>query len=158
MIFVTLGTQDKPFDRLLAKLDEMIEKGIIHDHLIVQAGSTKYESKHMKIIDYIDMDTFNSMIEQCDLMITHAGVGTIINGINQNKKILAVARRAEYGEHENDHQVEITTKFSEMGYIVGCLDVEEIEEKFSLLDKLQVKPYVSNNEAFCKLVEVLIEK
>ncbi|NBK98634.1 MAG: exopolysaccharide biosynthesis protein [Erysipelotrichia bacterium] len=157
MIFVTLGTQDKTFERLLKKLDEMIEKGILKDEIIVQAGSTKYQSKHMQIFDFIDMDTFNHYIEDCDFMITHAGVGTIINGINHGKKVLAVARREKYGEHENDHQVEITTKFNDLGYIVGCTEVDEIEEKFPLLDGLKVKPYASNNQNFCRLIEKLIK-
>lgn len=157
MIFVTLGTQDKTFERLLIKLDEMIDKGIIKDKLIVQAGSTKYTSKHMQILDYIDMNQFNSYIEECDYMITHAGVGTIINGINHGKKVIAVARREKYGEHENDHQVEITTKFMKMGYIIGCIDVDELEDKYTLLDSLVVKPYQSNNLEFCNLMVKLIE-
>lgn len=158
MIFVTLGTQDKTFERLLVKLDQMIDKGIIKDDLVVQAGSTKYNSKNMKILDFIDMNQFNSYIENCEYMITHAGVGTIINGINHGKKVIAVARREKYGEHENDHQVEITTKFTKMGYIIGCIDVDELEEKFTLLDELVVKPYQSNNLGFCSLIENLIEK
>lgn len=158
MIFVTLGTQDKTFERLLIKLDEMIDKGIINDDLIVQAGSTKYNSKNMQILDFIDMNQFNSYIEECDYMVTHAGVGTIINGINHGKKVIAVARREKYGEHENDHQVEITTKFTKMGYIIGCVDVNELEEKYSMLDDLVVKPYQSNNFKFCEIIEELIEK
>lgn len=157
MIFVTLGTQDKSFERLLVKLDEMIDKGIIKDEIVVQAGSTKYRSQNMKIFDFIDMDHFNQCIENCDFMITHAGVGTIINGINHGKKVLAVARRVKYGEHENDHQVEITTKFTKLGYIVGCIDVDELETQYSLLDNLVVKPYQSNNLDFCKLIESMIE-
>lgn len=158
MVFVTLGTQDKTFERLLIKLDEMIDKGIINDDLIVQAGSTKYNSKNMQILDFIDMNQFNSYIEECDYMVTHAGVGTIINGINHGKKVIAVARREKYGEHENDHQVEITTKFTKMGYIIGCVDVNELEEKYSMLDDLVVKPYQSNNFKFCEIIEELIEK
>lgn len=157
MIFVTLGTQDKTFERLLAKLDEMVDKGIIKNDLIVQAGSTKYVSKNMEILDFIDMNQFNTYIEDCDFMITHAGVGTIINGINHGKKVIAVARREKYGEHENDHQVEITTKFTKMGYIVGCIDVDELEDKYKLLDDLVVKPYQSNNLEFCDLMEKLIK-
>ncbi|MBS6373909.1 MAG: hypothetical protein KH431_04775 [Erysipelotrichaceae bacterium] len=158
MIFVTLGTQDKSFHRLLEMIDKMIDLGIINDEIIVQAGSTKYESNYMQIFDFIDMDAFSKFVADCDLMITHAGVGTIINGINHGKKIMAVARREKYGEHENDHQVEITTKFSHMGYIVGCLDVNEMIDKFAELKTLKVKPYISNNEAFCALIEKFINE
>lgn len=157
MVFVSLGTQDKSFVRLLIKIDDLIEKGIIQDEVIVQAGCTKYESKYMQIFDFIPMERFNEYIERCDYMITHAGVGTIINGINHNKKVVAVARRVKYGEHENDHQVEITTKFSNTGHIIGCLEVEELEEKLLLLDTFEVKPYESNNHNFCEIIKKLIE-
>lgn len=156
LIFVTLGTQDKPFTRLLVKLEEMIDAGMIQEPVIVQAGSTSFQSKHMQIFEYIDMTKFNDYVEQCDMLITHAGVGTIINGINHGKSIMAVARRAKYGEHENDHQVEITTKFSNLGYLIGCLDVEEVEREFPKLKGFQTHPYESNNLAFCSLVEKLI--
>lgn len=156
MIFVSLGTQDKSFIRLLMKIDEMIETKMIQDEVIVQAGSTKYESKNMKVLNFIPMNEFNTYIEKCDFMITHAGVGTIINGINHGKKVIAVARRKKYGEHENDHQVEITTKFEDMGYIIGCKDVNELESKFSLLEELIVKPYESNVIKFCEMIDNLI--
>lgn len=157
MIFITLGTQDKSFERLLIKIDEMINKGIINGEVVVQAGSTKYKSENMNIFDYINMDEFNGYIENCDFMITHGGVGTIINGINHGKKVLAVARREKYGEHENDHQVEITKKFTDMGYIVGCIDVDELEDKYPCLEELVVKPYQSNNLKFCNIIENLIK-
>ena len=158
LIFVTLGTQDKPFTRLLDALEALIQKGIIQDEVIVQAGSTRYKSNHMKILDYIEMTKFNQYVEQCDILICHAGVGTIINGINHDKSIMAVARRAQFGEHENDHQVEITTKFSKLGYIVGCLSVEEVEEKFPLLKGFKTHQYESNCLAFCALVKKLIDQ
>lgn len=156
MIFVCLGTQDKSFIRLLMKIDEMIEAKMIQDEVVVQAGSTKYESKNMKVLNFIPMNEFNTYIENCDFLITHAGVGTIINGINHGKKVIAVARREKYGEHENDHQVEITTKFEDMGYIIGCKDVIELESKFSLLEELIVKPYESNAKQFCEIIDKLI--
>ena len=157
MIFVTLGTQDKLFDRVLTKLDELIEKGVINGEVIVQAGSTKYSSKYMEILGFIDMNRFNDYVERCEYMITHAGVGTIMNGINHGKRVLAVARRVQYGEHENDHQVEITEKFEKMGYIVGCINIDELEEKIDLLENFEVKQYKSNNTNFCNRIEELIE-
>lgn len=139
-------------------LDKMIDQGIIEDTIIVQAGSTKYKSNHMQIFDFIDMNDFSKYVADCDVMITHAGVGTIINGINHGKKVMAVARREKYDEHENDHQVEITTKFRDMGYIVGCLDADEMIDKYAELKSLHVKPYISNNKAFCTLIEKLINE
>ncbi len=158
MIFVTLGTHDKTFERLLMNIDELIDKGVIQGDVIVQAGKTNYSSKNMKIFDFIELNRMNQYIEKCDYMISHAGVGTIMNAINHQKKIIAVARRAKFGEHENDHQVEITTKFSDFGYILGCTEVEELEEKIKMIDQFKTKPYESNNQSFCDLIDSMINE
>ncbi len=158
MIFVTLGTQDKTFERLLIKIDELIEKKVIDEEVIVQAGKTVYTSKHMEIFDFKEMDEINKYVESCSYMITHAGVGTIMNGLSHHKKIIAVARRAQFKEHENDHQVEITKKFSDLGLILGCLDVDELENAVNKVNDFQPNEYHSNQLSFCRLIEEMIEK
>ena len=81
MIFVTLGTQDKEFTRLLEAIDREIEKGNIKERVVVQAGYTKYESKNMEIFDLISTDEFNKYIKSADLIITHGGAGSILTAI-----------------------------------------------------------------------------
>ena len=63
MILVTLGTQDKTFIRLLEKIDDLIEKGLIKDQVVVQSGYTKYHSSNMEIFDLIPQDEFNSLMD-----------------------------------------------------------------------------------------------
>ena len=116
MILVTLGTQDKNFTRLLDAVQKQIDNGNIKDEVIVQAGCTKYESKDMKIFDLIDREEFSELISKCDLLITHGGVGSILTGLKNNKKVIAAARLAKYKEHMNDHQLQIIEKFSKSGY------------------------------------------
>ena len=158
MIFVTLGTQDKKFHRLLDEIQRLIDKKVIDEEVIVQAGQTKYTSNDMKIINFVTMDDFEKYIQNCRFLITHGGVGSIINGLNHSKKVIAVARLAKYVEHENDHQVEIVKEFSEKSYILGCLNVEELEEKLNLIDEFEPQMYTSNKEYFCSLVNELIMK
>ena len=62
MILVTLGTQDKEFPRLIQAVEKQIELGNIKDEVIVQAGSTKYKSNKMKIVDYIPIKEFSSLL------------------------------------------------------------------------------------------------
>ena len=66
----------------------------------------------MKIFDLIPMDEFDEMIKKCDLLITHGGVGSIITGLKNNKKVIAAARLSKYNEHVNDHQLQIIDNFS----------------------------------------------
>ena len=103
MIFVSLGTQDKPFVRLL----DYLEHSNIKDKIIVQAGFTDYESKKFEIHKYLDKDDFDKYIDEADLVICHGGVGTIVSCLNKNKKVLAVPRLSKYKEHQNDHQLQI---------------------------------------------------
>ena len=86
MIFVTLGTNDNSFERLLKAIDKEIEKGTIKDKVIVQAGCTKYTSKNMEILDLVPREEFDRLISECDLLITHGGVGSILTGVNNGKK------------------------------------------------------------------------
>ena len=118
MILVTLGTQDKSFKRLLEAIDRQVELGNIKDKIVVQAGCTKYESKNMEIFDLIPMEKFDDLIKSCDLLITHGGVGSIITGLKNDKKVIAAARLEKYKEHTNDHQLQIIENFSNDGYIL----------------------------------------
>ena len=99
MIFVTLGTQDKGFPRLLEAIDKEIEKGIIKEKVVVQAGLTKYESSNMEIFDLIPADKFEDYVEKADLVITHGGAGSILTAIKHHKKVIAAARLSKYKEH-----------------------------------------------------------
>ena len=83
------GTKtDRPeFKRLLDIIEDAIENNIIKEEVVVQAGSTKYDSKNMKIFDVIPMNEFDKLMKKCDILITHGGVGSIITGLKNNKKI-----------------------------------------------------------------------
>ena len=71
------------------------------------------------------MDDFDKLMNECDLLITHGGVGSIISGLKKNKKVIAVARLAKYKEHMNDHQKQIVDNFSDAGYILKSLGYDE---------------------------------
>jgi UDP-N-acetylglucosamine transferase subunit ALG13 len=158
MVFVTLGTQDKPFDRLLKAIDKEIEKGNIKGEVVVQAGCTKYESKNMKIFDLIPLDEFDELMGKCDFLITHGGVGSIVTGLNKDKKVIAVPRLEKYGEHINDHQLQIIENFDKEGYIIGCTNLDELGEKLKMLKDFKPKKYKSNRDNMIKLVCSIIDK
>lgn len=153
MIFVILGTQDKTFERLLKAIDKKIDEGKIKEKVVVQAGSTKYESKNMVIFDYISMEDFNSYIKKADYIIAHGGAGTIINSLRENKKVLAAARLSKYGEHENDHQKQIISNFTKEGYILELDDFDKVDIKLEDLKKFKPKKYNSDNSKMLSLVE-----
>ena len=126
MIFVTLGTQDKDFSRLLKAIDEEIKRGNIKEKVVVQAGYTKYSSDNMVIFDLIPTDEFNELIEKSSVIITHGGVGNILSAIKNNKPIIAAARLKRFKEHTNDHQKQIIKEFSDAGYILELRDFNKL--------------------------------
>ena len=158
MILVTLGTQDKTFVRLLDEIDKLINKRIIKDKVIVQAGFTKYSSDNMELFDLIPQDEFNNLMSKADLVITHGGVGNIISALEKNKKVIAVPRLAKYKEHINDHQTQIIAKFSALGYIIGLQDVGELENAFKKVKKFKPQKFVHDNSKMLNLVSKLIDK
>ena len=155
MIFVILGTQDKKFPRLLDALQKKIDEGKISkkEEIIVQAGSTKYESKNMKIIDYMSVRKFEECIDRADLIICHAGVGTILTALKKGKKIIAAARLKQYGEHVNDHQLQILDNFTAEGYILALEDFDKIDLLIKQAKRFTPAKFKSNKSYFLRQLE-----
>lgn len=160
MIFVTVGTQDKEFKRLLEMVDDLSIKNIITEDVIVQAGYTVYEPKSPKMIihDFFTQDELNKYIKECKYLITHGGEGSIITGIRANKKIIAVPRYAKYMEHTNDHQLDIVTEFERQGYIVAVYDNDKLEDKIKELENIKQKEFKSNTQNIIKILKDYIDK
>ena len=150
MIFVTLGTQDKTFPRLLKCIEDNIKKGVIKDKVIVQSGSTKYKSKVMDVKEFVDRDEFKKYLTDADLLITHGGVGTILDGLKHNKKIIGCARLEEYGEHVNNHQVQLLERFDEDGYIIYAAQFENFSMYYDKIKTFKPKKYKFNQDTFNK--------
>lgn len=158
MILVTLGTQDKEFTRLLKAIDREIEKGVITDKVVVQAGCTKYESKNMEMFDLIPANEFDEYIKKADLIITHGGAGSILTAVKNNKKIIAAARLAKYKEHTNDHQRQIIEEFSKQGYILELKDFNKLGKLIQKSKSFKPKKFTSNTKNMIQLVSNYIEE
>ena len=155
MIFVILGTQDKQFTRLLDDVEKCIKKGLIKEKVVVQAGHTKYESKNMEIFDFVNPSDMKDYIKKSKYIITHGGVGSILDSLKCNKKVIAVARLSKYKEHTNDHQLQIIDEFTKLGYIIDGSN--NLEKAIKNLDNFKLNKYQSNNENFIKLISDYID-
>ena len=157
MILVLLGTQNNSFHRLLEEIQRNIDNGNIKEEVIVQKGYTKFESKDMTLYDELPMDQLIKLIEDANLVITHGGVGSIISSIEKGKKVIAVPRLKKYKEHVNNHQLDIVKSFNEMGYIIGVIEVEELEDALKNVSTFEPKKYIKNTGNILKIVEDFIE-
>ncbi len=158
MILVTLGTQDKGFERLLKQVDEEIKKGNIKEKVIVQAGYTKYESVNMEIFDLIPADEFDDLVSKARLIITHAGAGSILSAVKKGKVVIAAPRLKKYGEHTNDHQLQIAKEFADKGYILELRDFQKLGKLLEKSKTFKPKKFVSNTPNMIKLVSDYIEE
>ena len=123
MVLVTVGTQKQSFERLinLVKTSKELKK----EELVIQRGYTKCNnSKRIHSFDFIPMEEMDKYIEESDFVIAHGGVGTIFSAIKKGKKVIAVPRLEKYGEHINDHQIEICEEPEKEGYILYYRDGE----------------------------------
>lgn len=102
MIFVTVGTQ-LPFDRLLSLVDNWASGR--EQEIIAQTGSTKVFYSNITAVDNFSPDRFSEIFGKADLIVSHAGMGTVINALSQRKPIIIFPRRASLAEHRNDHQL-----------------------------------------------------
>lgn len=158
MIFVTLGTQDKGFPRLLEAIDKQIKKGNIKEKVIVQAGLTEYESENMEIFDLVPQKEFDKYVAEASLIITHGGAGSILTAVKKGKKVIAAARLAKYKEHNNDHQLQIVKEFSDKGYILELSDFDKLDNVLEKAKTFKPKKYISNTKNIEDLVVKYIEE
>lgn len=141
-----VGTQDKPFARLLDAVNDYAKKA--KDKIIVQRGLTPYESKYMDVHDFFSPEETDKLIKEADIIICHGGVGTITTALKYHKPVIAAARLKEYGEHTNDHQKQIIEKFTDNGYILELKDFSQLDKLIKETKTFKPKEFKSNNKVF----------
>ena len=138
MIFVSVGTHSQQFDRLLKEVDSLIENGIIKERVFAQTGHSEYKPKKYKYTKFLSLEEFDKMVGKCSLFITHSGEGNVGTGLQKEKKMIVVARRKIYGEHTNDHQLELAKAIKREKQAIVC-DVEGIEDALKKVKSLKLK-------------------
>lgn len=157
MIFVATGTQKFPLDRLLRTVDVLIEKGVITEEVFAQTGSSTYQPRHYGFTPFMGKEEFDEKVERSDLLITHSGVGTIISGMQRGKGIIVYPRLAKYGEHVDDHQLQIAKAFSGQGYVLLCAEEDDLGEKISEAKHRSFAVYRSQREQVLGTVRDFLE-
>ena len=156
MIFVTVGSQKFPFDRLIKQLDQLVAEGVIKDTVFAQIGSCTYEPQHIQYERFVDRKRFAELIDQCDMLITHGGEGAIMTGLLHGKKLVAVVRYGKYGEHVNDHQLMIVKALESLNHIVAVYDEDNLGDKIALARVKTLVPYQPGNNEIIKTITSFI--
>lgn len=124
MIFVTVGTHEQPFNRLIQKVDELKKDGIIQDDVIIQTGFSTYKPKYCQWSKLIPYQQMVKNVAEARIVITHGGPASFIMPLQIGKTPIVVPRQHQFNEHVNDHQVEFARNVAQkMGTIIPVEDM-----------------------------------
>ena len=162
MIFVTVGTHEQPFNRLVEKVDLLKRENAIQEEVVIQTGFSTYIPQYCtwkKMFPYPDM---LENVEKARIVITHGGPSSFIMPLQVGKIPIVVPRQKQFGEHVNDHQVDFVRQVQErMKNIIVLENIEELYEKISCYDQLihSVDAKLqSNNAFFSSELEKIVEQ
>ena len=116
--FVTVGSHDAPFDRLLAVVDDAADAGLLPAPITVQAGVSTRRQRHGTSTAFLSPEEFREAVLRADVVVSHAGAGAVATALRVGKVPLVMPRRAALGEHVDDHQVQLVARLDEMGLVV----------------------------------------
>lgn len=152
MIFITYGTQPHDF-RYLSTLVNQIDSKY---QVAVQLGESKniITRKNTEVYDYTDQ--FDKYVSECDILITHAGVGSIMTGLKSHKKVIVVPRLEEFAEHVDSHQLEVASKLSKNGHVYKFTRGGDINKAIEEVYENYYIPYESNTRKFVENIETIL--
>ncbi|MFC4386543.1 PssE/Cps14G family polysaccharide biosynthesis glycosyltransferase [Gracilibacillus marinus] len=157
MILVLLGTHELPFERLLVELEKLKKRNVIEEDILVQAGNTPFESEFLKIKDFVTYEEMDELYDKASIIITHAGTGSVITGLKKGKKVIAVPRLKKYGEHNDDHQLELASVFEQNNHVLVWNDDQELESVIKAIEDFNPEPFNSKRAQLLSVLEDFIE-
>lgn len=157
-IFITLGSQKFQFNRLLKAVDELCEKEIVDAAgVFAQIGYSDYLPRKYSYKKFLDRDEFSKEMGKADIVITHGGTGAIIGAVKKGKKVIAVPRLVKYGEHVDDHQLQLIKQFDELNLICPCRDTNKLSDALDTVRKASYNGYESNTSNIISSIEEYIK-
>lgn len=156
MIFVTVGTHEQQFNRLVEYMDSLD----LAEEVIIQSGYSDYVPKNCKFEKMLPYQRMLESVENARIVITHGGPSSIMLPLQMGKIPIVVPRQKEYGEHVNDHQVEFVQKISQSIDIIPVYDIQnlgEIIQKYENIVAGEVK-LKTNNAEFNRKLEELVDR
>ena len=157
MIFVTVGTHEQQFNRLVEYMDKWAAE---HDeNVIMQTGYSTYEPKHCEWDKLFPYQKMVEMVNEARVVITHGGPSSFIMPLQIGKTPIVVPRQYKYNEHVNNHQVKFCKEVeSRMGTIVVVEDIEKLGGVIESYDEIKKEGNnTSNNAKFCEELDSIVD-
>ncbi len=162
MIFVTVGTHEQQFNRLLEYMDNLKKNGLIEDDIVIQTGYSTYEPKCCKWKKFYPYMEMLKMVNQAKIVITHGGPSSFIMPLQIGKIPIVIPRQKKFNEHVNDHQLEFCNEVAKRdSTIIVVNDINDLENIIRKYDKIvshMKNGRKSNNAEFCKKLEKIVNE
>jgi UDP-N-acetylglucosamine transferase subunit ALG13 len=129
VIFVTVGTWRSGFDRLVKAIDDLVAGGIITDDVVAQVGHGSYQPAHVEALGFCSPCEIDAYIRKAQVVISHAGMGTIIQTLECGKPLVVVPRKPEFGEVDNDHQFSTAKQLEAEGKVLVAYEATDLPER-----------------------------
>ena len=161
MIFVTVGTHEQQFNRLIEYVDNLKKEKIIEDEVIMQIGYSTYEPKYCKWQKLYPYHEMIKLVNEARIEITHGGPSSFIMPLQVGKTPIVVPRMFKFDEHVNDHQVEFAKAVEDrMKSIITITEIEKLGNVIMNYDAIKVRYNCfssSNNLNFCNHLENIVD-
>lgn len=124
--FVALGTHSKQFNRLLKALDSLVASKKIKGKIFAQIGNSTYEPKNFPFKKFLTPKEYERKMKSADIIISHAGAGSIITALKYEKPLVVVPRLKRFDEHTDDHQIDLAKALDEKGKAIAVLNLRNL--------------------------------
>lgn len=162
MIFLTVGTHEQPFNRLVKYIDNLKRDGVIEDDVIIQTGFSTYEPRYCKWSKLFPYKEMVQNVVDARIVITHGGPASFIMPLQVGKIPIVVPRQHSFNEHVNNHQVEFVKAIAErMGTIIPLYEIEKVSEVLMNYEDIVAdmpSGISSNNIGFNRHLEVIVNR
>lgn len=158
LIFVCLGSREYQFDRLLIELDQIVEEELISEDIFAQIGKSIYKPKNFQYTDFLSSADFEKYQEKASLIISHGGTGALINALKKGKSVIAVPRLAKFGEHIDDHQVEVASILEREGYLKCVIDIKDLHNVIKEMKKNPINKKYDKNSQVISIIRDFIKR
>lgn len=162
MIFVTVGTHEQPFNRLVKKIDDLVADGTIKEKVVIQTGFSTYQPVHCDNHKMMSFEEMQDALKEARIVITHGGSSSFIESLQFGKVPIVVPRQEKYHEHVNNHQVDFTELIDKrMNNIIPVYDIDQLAntiEKYDEVVKTKNSGESSNNKQFNEHLEHIVDE
>lgn len=148
-----MGTHERPFYRLVKEIEKLIREKRINERVVIQLGFTDYRAKGADCYKYLARKKYEKILKNANLIITHAGSGSILTALKLGKPVIAVPRRKVFGEHVNDHQLQIAEEMSKQRGVIAVYDINDLEKAIKKAKKIKIKKLKTIKPVIFKIIE-----